>query len=139
MADMKIGGCKCGEAGRTEPCPVHGLCGQVTCPVCQSSDTRSGIERVICESCNCLWRESDRRPDPRLAALEAERDEQRQRADILDSACVKALDERDRLREALANMLRSQDCAWEERSMGHDWPTACAQARAALEGNGNGN
>lgn len=91
---------------------------QVTCPVCQRSDTviRNG-QAYLC-NCICSWYEDMRRPDPRLAALKAERD---------------------RLREALANMLRSQDCAWEERSMGHDWPTACAQARAALEGNGNGN
>jgi hypothetical protein len=40
---------------------------------------------------------------------------------------------RDRLREVLKNMLKSADCMWEDRDMGHDWPEACQQARAALQ------
>jgi hypothetical protein len=40
---------------------------------------------------------------------------------------------RDRLREVLKNMLKSADCMWEDRDMGHDWPEACQQARAELQ------
>ena len=40
--------------------------------------------------------------------------------------------EAERLREALADMLKSADASWEERGEGHDWAEACEMARALL-------
>lgn len=42
------------------------------------------------------------------------------------------------LEGALRNMLKSQDCEWENKNMGHDWREACNDARTALGGASNG-
>lgn len=36
------------------------------------------------------------------------------------------------LEAALRGLLMSADCEWEERNEGHDWPTACVEARRVL-------
>jgi len=47
----------------------------ITCPVCHSDDTaRQYGKRWACLVCAAHWREDVCQPDPRLAALEADRD-----------------------------------------------------------------
>ena len=36
------------------------------------------------------------------------------------------------LRLALRSMLKSQDCEWENKNMGHDWADVCKEARRVL-------
>lgn len=50
---------------------------------------------------------------------------------------LKAADaERDALVKALEGLLLSADASWEEQRAGHDWPEACARARALLARSG---
>jgi len=51
----------------------------------------------------------------------------------LRTRAEKAEQQRDHLKITIEHLLLSADCSWEEQRLGHDWPDAVKDARAAIK------
>lgn len=131
------GGCAAVEDGEANRCGLH--------EGWSKADMRRLLaeHRALGQIADRLAGERDEQAERAFAAearvQELERDHERMRDRYNRSQTVAILDERDRLAERLVqaerllrNMLLSADASWEYPASGHDWPDACAKARAFL-------